>query len=213
MSQARQLGLEEPAYLGRVIDRLRLRHQAFSGHATSGKNFVIACQFVATAGAAYIQGGHRVHVVIAQRGGLAFHGAFSFRGLTGYRGRRFRAFCRFCGVRSTTSGPECHRCREFVALPRWIKKRRLESGGHGSRSSKENEENRRDRVSTRRSVPLAGRSAVIQSAFWRRTQGNGCPGDRERLWMPAARRAPLPPCRRSRSRSPITDDVFAAAGK
>ncbi len=153
------------------------------------------------------------NIVIAQRGGLAFHGAFSFRGLTGYRGRRFRAFCRFCGVRSTTSGPECHRCREFVALPRWIKKRRLESGGHGSRSSKENEENRRDRVSTRRSVPLAGRSAVIQSAFWRRTQGNGCPGDRERLWMPAARRAPLPPCRRSRSRSPITDDVFAAAGK
>ena len=54
---------------------------------------------------------------------------------------------------------------------------------------------------------------MIQSAFWRRTQGNGCPGDRERLWMPAARRAPLPPCRRSRSRSPITDDVFAAAGK
>src|SRR5690606_11166817 len=77
-------------------------------------------------------------------------------GVNWHRGRRFRAFCRFCGVRSTTSGPECHRCREFVALPRWIKEGRTERGGSGSRSPWEHDENRRDRVSTRRSAPLQG---------------------------------------------------------
>lgn len=165
-SGGQQFGLKEPCHIAGACHSVIRGNQAFGRDTFCGQDLVIGGGLVSAAGAAHIQEACVVHVVIAQCGGaVRVHGCFLLSGLIGYRGRRFRAFCRFCGVRRPTSGPECHRCRQFVALPRWITKGRPERGGHANRSPKENEERRRDRVNTRQRAPLAARSAVIRSAF------------------------------------------------